>query len=142
MVRQLSVFLENTRGKLAEMTGILGSSGIDMVALSVADTANFGVMRMLVTDEAKAVQTLKHYGYTVSVTQVIACSVDNKPGGLAVVLKCLDANNINVEYLYSFFRRGESAVIIFRTEQPENTEKILNAAGIKTLGHEEVLNLA
>jgi hypothetical protein len=141
MIKQISVFVENKKGRLARITDILGNAGIDLIALSIADTTNFGVMRCIVSDPDNTLQLLKQSGFTASTTEVIVAEVPDKPGGLASVLKTLDAAGISVEYMYSFVRtHGQNALILFRVEDVEAAVKALNAGGIKLLGEEEVYN--
>ena len=101
MIKQISVFVENKKGRLAKITEVLGNAGIDLIALSIADTTNFGIMRCIVNDPDKAVTVLKNSGFTASATEVIVVEVPDKTGGLASVLKILDEADISIEYLYS-----------------------------------------
>lgn len=141
-VKQISVFIENTPGKLAAFTKLLGENGIDLVSLSVADTTNFGILRGIVADYERAVQLIADNGYTVKLTDVLAVKVPDTPGGLAEVLDALADNNIVVEYLYSFVRSaGNHALIIFRVDQLEEAEAILEKAGVQMLSQQEVRGL-
>ena len=141
-VHQVSVFIENSEGSLAPFTKLLGENGIDLIALSVADTTNFGILRAIVADTGKAVEVIRDAGYAVSLTDVLAVAVPDKPGGLSGVLELLLENGINVEYLYSFVRSvGQNAVIIFRVENTVKAEAALAAGGVKLLTQEEVRNL-
>ena len=138
-VKQISVFIENTSGKLADFARLLGENGIDMMSLSVADTTNFGILRCIVADYEKAAELLRKNGYTVRLTDVLAVSVPDEPGGLAKVLAHLAENDIAVEYLYSFVRKaGDSALIIFRVDDGEKAAQVLGQAGVKTLTQDEV----
>ena len=103
-LKQISVFLENKQGTLAEATKVLGENGIDLIALSIADTADFGIMRCIVNQPDKALALLAEHGFAASTTEVLAVEVPDQPGGLASVLMLLDKNDLNVEYLYSFAR--------------------------------------
>jgi ACT domain-containing protein len=139
MIKQISVFVENRKGRLACITDVLGQAGIDLIAMSIADTTNFGIMRCIASNPEKTLQLLKQNGFTASTTEVIVAEVPDKPGGLASVLKTLDAAGISVEYLYSFVRtRGKNALILFRVEEVEAAVKALVEGGIKLLGEEEV----
>lgn len=141
-VKQISVFIENTPGKLAAFTKLLGENGIDLVSLSVADTTNFGILRGIVADYERAVQLISENGYTVKLTDVLAVKVPDTPGGLAEVLDVLADNNIVVEYLYSFVRSaGNHALIIFRVDQLKEAEAILEKAGVQMLSQQEVRGL-
>src|SRR5512143_764081 len=108
-VEQIYVFLENKAGRLAEVTRILGDAGINIRALSLADTSDFGILRLIVNDREKANAVLKENGFTVSKTEVVAVEVPDRPGGLSQILQTLDNNSINVEYMYAFVERcGEN----------------------------------
>lgn len=141
-VKQISVFLENKAGRLAYLTKVLGEHGINIRALSIADTTDFGILRLIVDDPQRAHDTLKEAGLSVSVTDVIAVEVPDRPGGLASVLAELDANNINIEYLYAFVEKAsEDAIVIFRVEDIDRAVNILTQAGIKVLPSEEVYSI-
>ncbi|MCL1854951.1 MAG: hypothetical protein FWF86_04380 [Clostridia bacterium] len=138
-VKQISVFIENMPGKLARFTKLLGDHGIDLLSISMADTTHFGILRAIVTDYEEAVKLISANGYTVKLTDVLAVSVPNRPGGLAHVLGMLSERNITVEYLYSFLRNmGDHALIIFRVDKLPEAEKILSGAGVRLLGQDEV----
>jgi hypothetical protein len=138
-VKQISVFIENTSGSLAEFTGILGDHHIDLVSLSIADTANFGILRGIVADYQHAYEVISNAGYTVRLTDVLAAYVPDKPGGLANVLGLLSRGGIGIEYLYSFIRQaGNQALLIFRVEEIDRAEQILTGENIRLLSQEEV----
>jgi hypothetical protein len=114
-VEQISVFLENKAGRLFEVTGILSEARVNIRALSLADTSDFGVLRLIVDNNEEALTALKENGFTVGKTQVVAVEVQDQPGGLHTILKYLKEVNINVEYMYSYMRHsGANAVMIFR----------------------------
>ena len=139
MIKQISVFVENKKGRLARITDVLGQAGIDLIALSIADTTNFGIMRCIVSDPEKTIELLRSNGFTASTTEVIVAVVPDKPGGLAGVLKTLDTAGLSVEYLYSFVRtHGENALILFRVEDVEAAVKALKASGIRLLDEKDV----
>ena len=141
-VTQLSIFLENRSGRLAEVTEILGRNAINIRALSLADTSDFGILRVIVNDPDKAAGILKKEGFTVSETEVMAVEVEDRPGGLAGVLKILSTESINVEYMYAFLeKRTENALIIFRIEEIGRTEAILRKHGIRILSGKDLYNL-
>lgn len=141
-VKQISVFIENTPGRLAAFTKLLGDNHIDLVSLSIADTTNFGILRGIVADYERAFQLIKDAGYTVKLTDVLAVAVADKPGGLAEVLTLLADNDIVLEYMYSFVRSaGDHALIIFRVDQLEKADKVLTQNGVKLLSQEEVRGL-
>lgn len=134
MIKQISVFVENKKGRLAKITEVLGNARIDLIALSIADTTNFGIMRCIVNDPDKAVRVLKESGFTASATQVIVVEVPDKTGGLASVLKLLDEADISIEYLYSFVHTpNKNALILFRVEDIENSVATLEKNGVKLL---------
>ena len=139
MIKQVSVFVENKKGRLARITEVLGQGGIDLVALSIADTTNFGIMRCIVSDPDKAMELLKSHDFTASTTDVIVAEVADKPGGLSSVLALLDKADISVEYLYSFVRTpNENALILFRVEDITAAVDALRAGGVKLLNEKDV----
>lgn len=131
MVEQVSVFLENTTGRLAELTRALGEAGINMRALMVADTSEFGVVRIICDTPRRAVQVLDDAGFGASLTEVLAVEVPDRPGGLADVLEALQADGINVEYAYCFVEpTGSAAIDILRVDEPDRARQALARAGI------------
>ncbi len=141
MIKQISVFVENKKGRLARITEVLGKADIDLVALSIADTTNFGIMRCIVSDPEKTIQLLRSHGFTASTTEVIVAEVPDQPGGLASVLDALDSAGLSVEYLYSFVRtHGKNAMILFRVEEVEAAVKVLTESGVKLLSEADVYN--
>ncbi len=138
-VEQISVFLENKSGRLAEVAEVLARSGINIRALSLADTVDFGILRLIVNDTEKAKRVLKENSFTVGKTEVVAIEVPDRPGGLAGILKTLDGEGINVEYMYAFVQRsGENAIILFRFDELEKAISVLQKAGVRILKGEEV----
>jgi hypothetical protein len=138
-VEQISIFIENKSGRLAEVSKTLGEAGVNIRALSLADTSDFGILRLIVdkTDTAKA--ALKERGFTVSKTEVVAVEVPDRPMGLFGILQILDHNGVNVEYMYAFVERcGENAVIIFRFDDPEAAIRVLVQSGVTVLEGEKV----
>ncbi|MHB1315277.1 MAG: ACT domain-containing protein [Christensenellales bacterium] len=141
-VKQISVFIENKRGRLAALTRQLGENQLDLVALSIADTTNFGILRCIVNDTEKALRVIRDAGFTANTTDVMATEVHDKPGGLAKVLALLDEAGINVEYLYSFVRTpSDKALILFRVDDIGRAVKLLKENDIHTLSHQEVCSL-
>ncbi len=141
-VEQISVFLENKAGRLAEVAKVLGNAGINIRALSLADTTDFGILRLILNDREKAKSVLKEAGFTVGITEVIAVEVDDKPGGLATILTLLSENGVNVEYMYAFVERsGGNAVLIFKFEHLDEAIELLSSNGITVLPGERVYNL-
>lgn len=141
-VKQLSIFLENQSGRLAEVLGAIGSEGVNIRALSLADTSGFGILRLIVNDISKARQILQGKGFTVSETDVIAVEIPDKPGGLANVLAALADQGINIEYMYAFVEKAsENAVVIFRIENLDEAIEALQSKGINILTAQEVYSL-
>lgn len=141
-VKQISVFIENSPGKLADFTRLLGDNGIDLVSLSIADTTNFGILRGIVADYEKAVALIEGAGYTVCLTDVLAVTVPDRPGGLADILKLLSDYNIAIEYLYSFVRnKGNNALIVFRVADVEQAQNLLKEHQVNFLSQEEICNV-
>ena len=141
-VEQIAVFLENKSGRLAEITAVLADNGINIRALSVADTADFGILRLLVDKVELAKKVLKDSGFTVGKTNVLAVEVPDRTGGLAMVLKTIEKAGINVEYMYAFVNKsGENAVLIFRFEDMDKAIASLQAAGFTMLTGEQICAL-
>jgi hypothetical protein len=141
-VEQISVFLENKPGALAEVTRILGESGVNIRALSLADTKDFGILRLIVNDNEKAREILGRKGLTVRKTEVVAVEVPDHPGGLAEILKILSEASINVEYLYAFVQQsGENAIIIFRFDETDRAISVLSGKKVRILEGKKVYAL-
>ena len=141
-VEQISIFLENKSGRLADVASVLAKAGINIRALSLADTTDFGILRLIVNDTEKAKQVLKDNGFTVGKTEVIAVEVLDRPGGLAEILNIVKNNGINVEYMYAFVQKsGGNAIIIFRFDELEKAIETLQKGGIRILKGEEVYAL-
>ncbi len=141
-VEQISIFLENKSGRLAEVTDILAGNGINLRALSLADTADFGIFRLIVNDTEKAVTLLKDKGFTIAKNEVVAVEVPDRPGGLAGILAALQGQSINVEYMYAFVQKSEgNAVLIFRFDESEKAIEVLRKAGFRILSGEAVQRL-
>lgn len=142
VVKQISIFLENTSGRLAEVTKILGENSIDIRALSIADTTHFGILRLIVNQPEKAEKVLKEHGLTVSGTSVIAIGVKDQPGGLAKALEVLDGESIGIEYMYAFISKKEDeALVILRVEDPDGAVASLKRNGISVLSADQVYKL-
>ena len=132
--QQISIFLENKAGRLSEVTGILSDAGVNIRALSLADTSDFGVLRLIVDDNEKAENTLKQGGFTVKTTPVVAALVNDRPGGLHGILDLLTRNGINVEYMYAFVQQsGDNAVMIFRFDKLDEAARILSENGVEII---------
>ncbi len=141
-VEQISIFLENKSGRLADVTGVLAREGINIRALSLADTADFGILRLIVNNREKVKKVLKENGFTVGLTEVVALEVPDRPGGLAGILSALNGEGINVEYMYAFVQKsGENAIIIFRFDEVDRAIEVLNKSGCRVLTGDEVYAL-
>lgn len=141
-VKQISLFMENRTGRLADVARTLGAAGVNIRALSLADTADFGILRLIVDKPNQAYEVLKDARFTVSETEVLAVEVKDVPGGLSSVLQLMSEARINIEYIYAFLTRAsDDALIVFRVEEPNAAIKLLQEAGIKVLEEEKVYNL-
>ncbi len=141
-IDQLSVFMENQPGKLAAVTDILGKNGVDIRAISISDTRDFGILRLIVDQPDKAADCLKAAGSTVSITQVIAIGIDDTPGCLAAALQILSERQISVEYAYAYLSKSEKpASIILRVSDNQAAVEALQEHGIKVLENQEIANL-
>ena len=139
-VKQLSVFVENRAGRLAAACEALATQRINILALSLADTAEFGILRLIVTDAEVGRRALKDAGFTVIVNEVLAVEVDDRPGGLAVILQALDKRGVNVEYMYAFSSiKTHRAALIFRFEDNAAAIQALTDAGFNVMKKMDVL---
>jgi hypothetical protein len=139
---QISVFIENKSGRLAEVTRILGEAQINIRALSLADTSDFGILRLIVNDRERAKIVLKENGFTVAKTEVVAVEVPDRPGGLFQILRQLEIMSINVEYMYAFVERlSENAVIIFRFDETDKAIQTLLDNGFNVLEGEQLYRM-
>ncbi|PID72647.1 MAG: amino acid-binding protein [Desulfobulbus propionicus] len=141
-VEQIAVFLENKSGRLAEITRILSENGVNIRALSVADTADFGILRLIVDNVEVAKASLGENGFTVGVTDVIAVEVPDKTGGLASVLKVANEVDLNVEYMYAFVHKsGQNAVMIFRFDDMDKAVATMQKEGFPLFSSKEICAL-
>lgn len=142
VINQISVFIENHPGRLSAITKVLGDSGIDIRALSLADTTNFGILRLIVNDPPKAERVLKENGFTVSTTKVIAVQVEDTPGGLHRTLELLQEASIGVEYAYAFItRKTDGAFVILRVEDNDKAIDYLAAHGVHLLDADQIYSI-
>lgn len=138
-VEQISVFLENKPGGLEKVTRILRDAGINIRTLAVADTSDFGIVRLIVNDVEKATGVLRASGFTVSRTTVVAVEVPDRPGGLHGILEVIAKENINIAYMYAFVEKsGENAVMLFRFDQQDRAIEVLTKSGIAVLSGEKL----
>jgi hypothetical protein len=142
MVTQISVFLKNQAGQLALVTDLLGQAGINIRALTVSESADYGILRMIVSDPENAVNVLKE-NFLVDSTEVIACELQDKPGSLHEIAVELGGANINIEYLYAFVGRANEAILILRVENNMQSQaiEILQAKEIRIYSPEELYAL-
>ncbi len=139
MIKQISVFVENKKGRLYSLTKALAEHGVDLKALSIADTAKFGILRMIVSEPDKVLKIVHEANFTASETEVLGIEVEDRAGGLAEVLEVLTDNDIAVEYLYSFVRsQHDNAMIIFKVDDAAKASKLLCNTGLKLLTQEMV----
>ena len=141
LIQQISVFLENTPGALRDLTHVLGMGGIDLMALSIADTQNFGIVRLIVSSDKidAALALLRSSGYTARVNNVVCARVDDQPLGLCNLLEQVSRIGESVEYLYSFLRgTGENAMMIFRMTHQETAAGKLIEQGAKLISQQEI----
>lgn len=138
-IHQISVFLENRAGQLAEITGVLAKKGIDLRAINIAETSDYGVLRLIADKPQEAATTLLEQGFILSMTPVVAVSVPDTPGGLAKVLDVLAKENIDVEYMYSVFGQVDGlAHMVFRVADTEKLIAVLKANGVEPISGENL----
>jgi len=136
---QVSVFLENKSGRLAEVTHALAEAGVNIRALSLAETIDYGVLRLIVDKPLEAKQALNGAGFTVTETEVIAVEMPDRPGGLAGIIDLLTQRGLNIEYLYAFVgQRGENAIVIFRIDNVSEAVSALQEGGVHILSADEL----
>ncbi len=141
-VEQISIFLENRAGRLTDVTRVLSEAKVNIRALSLADTSDFGILRLILTDHERAKQILKENGFTVGRTSVVAVEVDDRPGGLHSILELLSNSQINVEYMYAFVQQtGKNAVLIFRFDRTDQAIEILQKNNLRIIPGDELYNL-
>ncbi len=141
-IKQLSIFVENRPGRLSEITKLLGENDIDIRALSIADTRDFGILRLIVNNPDKALEVLKSKDFSVTLTNVIAIGIDDVPGGLNKAMEILYANNISVEYMYAFISKtDDKAYVIFRVENNERAATAMEENGFTILSANQVYDM-
>ena len=141
-IRQLTVFVENKQGALVSITDTLSENNINIRALSIAETQDFGILRLIVNDETTAKKILAEEGYLIRITDVVGVKIGDAPGKLSAALKVLDENNINMEYLYAFMARTEKhAYVVIRVEDNDTAEKVLEDAGFHLITQADICKL-
>lgn len=139
---QISIFLENKAGRLAEVTSILAEADVNIRALAIADTSDFGVLRLIVNDNQRAVEALRNRGFTVGKTDVVAVEVEDRPGGLFRILDMLYKAEVNVEYMYAFVTQsGSNAIMIFRFDNIDEAVKLLKKNNVTVINGSKVYTL-
>ncbi len=141
-ITQVSVFLENKKGRLYEATAVLGARGIDIKALTIAENEKFGVLRMIVDRPDEALAAFEAGGFVASMTEIIAVEVGDHPGGLAAVLKVFDEEGVNVEYLYAFVEKSvDKAIVVFRFDDTDKAIEVLRRHHIGIVGKKDIGSL-
>ena len=142
MVKQISVFVQNEKGALVEVLNTLAAADIEIRALSIADTKDFGILRIITANNDKAALALAEAGFISTVTDVIAVCTSDRPGGLAAEIKVLSNKDINVEYLYAFVAKsGEEAYVVLRVDDNDGAEAALKAAGVTLLSGDDIAKM-
>ena len=138
--RQLSVFLENKSGRLQELLEVLGNEKINITALTIADTTEYGIVRLIVSNPEKGCNLLKSSGFSVNLSEVLSLSVSHEPGSLAKMLKSFSDENLSIEYMYAF-SLGEKAIIVLRTDNRPKAFEIIDQNNYTLIGEDEIKNL-
>ena len=139
-IRQLSVFLENKTGRLQEVLDVLGSENININALSIADTSEYGILRLIVNDPENGYKYLKARGFSVNLTDVLSLSVSHKAGSLSKVLKKFSDENLSIEYMYAF-SLGDKALIVLRTDDRSKAFEIVEQNNFTLISEDDIINL-
>ena len=141
-IKQLTVFIQNKKGTVVSVTNILSQNGINIRALSIAETQDFGILRLIVNDEKAAEKVLADNGFLIKVIDVLGVKIGDEPGKLTAALDVLDNSNINIEYLYAFMARTEKhAYVVLRVEDNEAAEQVLTRAGFKMITEADIKKL-
>lgn len=141
-LKQISVFLENKKGRLHDVCSMLGANQINIRALTIAETESFGVLRIVVDKPAEAIELLKSNDFAANVTEVVAVEAADKPGGLAKILEVISENDVNIEYMYGFVEKfSDKALLVFRFEDTDHAQKILAQNGISVVTEEDIQGL-
>jgi hypothetical protein len=141
-IHQISVFLENRQGRLYEICALLGKHSINIRALNVAENQDFGVLRIVVDKPKEAMAIMKENGFVATLTDIVAVEVEDKPGGLAKILKAVSESDINIEYMYGFVEKSsDKALLVFRFDDSDKAIALLQAKKIKVIAKNEIVNL-
>lgn len=138
-IKQLSIFVENRKGGLAEILSELGEKGIDICALALADTTDFGILRLIVNDSARAEEILREHGVAVKINNVLGIAVDDRPGGLSAALAVLNNAGLAIEYMYAFVGDNDRhAMVVLRTDDDQKALQVLASEGVSILSEEDL----
>lgn len=141
-INQLSIFIENKAGTLFEITDVIAKNDIDIRAISIADTEDFGILRVIVSDVEKAKDVLKANNCVVSVTKVVGIVISDEPGSMSKIIGILSDNGINIEYMYAFITVSKkNAYVVLRVKDNEKAEKILREKGVQLISQDEILSI-
>lgn len=141
-IEQISIFIENTKGRLAEVCGLLGEKNINIKALTIAESPEFGILRVVLDNASQAKNVLKEHGFIVTSAQVVAVEVSDTPGGLAKALKILADNDINLEYMYGFVEKtSEKALMVFKLDNVEKAIDVLQKNNISIVDDKVALGI-
>lgn len=141
-IKQVSIFVENKSGRIADIISVLGDNGIDISALSIADTTDFGIVRLIASDPEKAERVLREYGAIVKITEVLAVGVSDTPGGLARALNVLKESNIEIDYIYAFVGKSDKgALVVMKVNDPQEALKCFEKNNIVTISAEDVYRI-
>ena len=141
-IKQLTVYVQNKKGSMAALTDVLAKNGVNIRALSIAETEDFGLLRIIVNDETAATKILEENGYLIKVIDVVGVKIGDKPGALTAALSVLDKADVNVEYLYAFMARTEKhAYVVLRVEDNAKAEAVLEEAGLHLITNADICKL-
>lgn len=141
-IKQLTVYVQNKKGSMAALTDVLAKNGVNIRALSIAETEDFGLLRIIVNDEAAATKILEDNGYLIKAIDVVGVKIGDKPGALTAALEVLDKADVNVEYLYAFMARTEKhAYVVLRVEDNAKAEAVLEEAGMHLITNADICKL-
>ena len=139
IAKQLSVFMENRKGRIGEVLDVLKKNKVNILSLSLADTTEYGLLRLIVDNAELGKEKLTSFGFSTMLTNVLIVEIEHKAGSLQVILEVLSKNDINIEYMYGLSIENSNAYIVIKTSNLENADAILNASGIKTITAEQIL---
>ena len=141
-IKQLTVYVQNKKGSMAALPDVLAKNGVNIRALSIAETEDFGLLRIIVNDEAAATKILEDNGYLIKAIDVVGVKIGDKPGALTAALEVLDKADVNVEYLYAFMARTEKhAYVVLRVEDNAKAEAVLEEAGMHLITNADICKL-